>query len=219
MNQDIIYNILLQSDDKTIANLCQTNQETYTIGHDKHFWEAKFKLHYVEPLLIQYEPDVLYNYVEWFHYAMNNVAQAKNILKINYMEKNRTYDKTNGIFKVLLEGITDCYLFYIYYYFPTTTHINSFTEIIFTLLNNEYHLEIMYLDNGLKRIDLGKITLKQAEQMLPSLLEITGVCTDQGGYDMIYDDKNYNDYPVVTSRKLSYLLIRRGMWEIINANK
>jgi hypothetical protein len=222
MHKDIIYNILLQSNDYTIANLCQINKQANAIGDDKYFWEAKFKLHYLEPLMINYDPDVLYPYITWFHYAMLNVEQTKNILKINYLEKNRKYDKTNGIFKLSVDNIQD----YVYY-FPGLKAIHPFRYLIFTLLINAYHLELSYMDDNevMKKIDLGEFTIKQVEEMLPCLLEMTDdIIADENGYEMVYDSEDvfsyYNlDIMNADPTFANILLIRRGMWEMIHATK
>lgn len=219
MDTDIMYNILLQADDNTISSLCKTNKQANKICNDKQFWIDKFALHHLEPLLIDYDSDALYPYVTWFHYAMKNVEDANNILKINYLEKNRKYDKTKGIFQILImeEGIK-----ILYYYFPSLMDNDFYYDkLIFTLLDNEYHLEITH--DGTQKIDLGKFTLKQVEMMLPSLLEISEECTDNMNYQMIYDVNNVYEmtqiHNNIHSQHAKVLLIRRGMWEMIYANK
>lgn len=42
MNDEIIYNILLNSNIHDIRNLCQSNIQFKNICHDKHFWIDKF---------------------------------------------------------------------------------------------------------------------------------------------------------------------------------
>lgn len=216
MHTDIMYNILLQSDDQTIRSLCKTNKQAYNICGDRHFWEEKFALHHLEPLLINYDPEVLYDYVDYFHYAMKNVEKANHILQINYLEKNRKNHKTKGIFKVLVEGDPDI----LYYYFLNLKDRDFYNELIFTLLDNEYQLDITY--DVKTKLPIGKFTLKQVTQMLPSLLEITNQCTDE--FDMVYDnkenmyhyDKWANDH--IFTPQAQVMLIRRGMWEMIYAN-
>ena len=107
-----------------------------------------------------FEPDD-FSYLEWYHYAVKDIALAKHILKINFIEKTRRYNNTKGIFKVLVEDDIER----LQYLFPQLPkYIDVYNEVIFTLLEYEYQLHITY--NGKNIIDLGKITLQQAEHLL-----------------------------------------------------
>ncbi len=208
---DILYNILLQSDVKTINQLCKTNKKANTIcNNNKQFWIDKFSQDYLEPLLIDFEPDD-YSYLEWYNVGIQAIENTKNILKINYIEYNRKYNKTNGVFIVLVGSMHTKIL---NYWFPNLKDL-EYNELKFNLNNNNYSLTITY--DMKNNIDLGKYTIHQVEKMLPSLLFITEICSDEHGFSMIYrDDKKIYNYQIDQNPiHAKVLLIRRGMWEII----
>lgn len=91
----------------------------------------------------------------------------------------------------------------------------SFTYIIFTLLNNEYQLILKTFDNF--NVDLGKYSFEQVEHLTGPLLCVTSLCIDVNDYDMVYDDELiYNDRIRQANPLLrNILLIRRGIWEMI----
>lgn len=216
LHQDLLYNILLQSDVETINALCKTNTKAHQLCNDKQFWIDKFTQEHIEALLIDFEPDD-FSYLEWYHYAVKDIVLAKHILKINFIEKTRHYNKTKGIFKVLVEGDVER----LQYLFPQLSKdIDFYNEVIFTLLDKEYHLEITY--DVVNKIDLGKLTLQQAEHLLPNLIGLTGSITDQHDFDMVYrlddtiDSNIYNHHIDHHPVHAKVLLIRRGMWEMIN---
>ena len=54
IHQDLLYNILLQSDVKTLNTLCKTNTKAHQLCNDKQFWMDKFTQDHIEALLIDF---------------------------------------------------------------------------------------------------------------------------------------------------------------------
>lgn len=213
MYQDITYNVLLQSDSKTIDSLRQTNKIANTISQDKQFWIDKFNEDHLESLLIAPLTD---SYIKLYKYGEENIIKGKNILHINYLEKNRKMDNTDGIFKIIIEGNGGEIVSYLFNEKIKDIDIESFVYIQFALLKNEYQLTLKTWDN---LYDLGTYSFKQVEQLIGPLLTITSLCQDMNNNNMIYkklDNHVYNnrirDSPSWIGR---VLLIRRGMWEMI----
>lgn len=212
---DVMYNIMLQADVLTINSLCKTSKMAHDIVNDKAFWINKFTDKNLESLLIHFENDD-FSYLEWYSFGLENIEKGKNILKINALEKNRRYNKTNGIFKVLVEGDGEI-VSYLFKEKVQDMDKDDFTDIIFKLLNNEYQLILTSPDD---KIHLGKYSIQEVEKLLGPLLHLDGV-GDEYDYDMIYekdfDNDIYNHRLGITSEAhRQVLLIRRGMWEIIN---
>lgn len=197
------YNILLQSNLKTI-NALLINKTAYSIYLDRQFWVDKLTQHHMQLLLNDFihESDGM-TYLELYDMALIEIENATNILKINKIEKNRKYNKTNGIFKILINDNKLLHEF-------SDIHVQVKT-IIFKLLNNEYELSFEH-DAGV--INLGKYTLNQVSIMLPLLL-YQGECVDEHRFDFIHTkNDDYYNHMIDPYTKVWY--IRRGMWEIIN---
>lgn len=43
INNDVLYNLLLQSSSENITELCLVNKEAVKICNDNHFWQQKLK--------------------------------------------------------------------------------------------------------------------------------------------------------------------------------
>lgn len=93
MHEDVVYNLLLNADPKSLPNLCSTNQKASIICKDKTFWKDK----------IQHDNFTIFKTLttteEYKHYYYN-MAKATHIadiiIKMAAIEKE--YDKTNPFY-------------------------------------------------------------------------------------------------------------------------
>ena len=208
MIHDMMYNILLQADINIIRQLCQINKSTNEICNSEHFWLTKFKQDGLEGI-VNFNDLETYSYLDLYQMSIDTQKDAFNILHINKIEKNRKDNKTEGIFKIKLEDRLP-----IKYWFPHI--IEDYNEIIFELLDNEYDVKIMH-DNDI--IDLGKFSINYVKKILPSIL-LYNECYDKFNYSFIYKEVNEFDYikqfigafPIQKNQ----LLLRQGMWQILN---
>lgn len=88
MNNDVLYNLLLQSSSENIKELCLVNKEAVKICNDNHFWQQKLKN----------EDYLLYNsdYKNLYFKLMNAKKQTLDIMHMNKIEARRSTLKTNG---------------------------------------------------------------------------------------------------------------------------
>lgn len=209
-----MYNVLLQSDSRTIQSLCQSNKIANTICHDKHFWMDKFSQEHLEALLL--EPTT--NYLNLYKEGEKSKELGKNILKINEIEKNRDYNNTLGVFKVLVEDKWEMvsYLFEDQLKHIDKENVQDIQFITFILVKNQYQVTLVYYDHI--EIDLGTYSYEQVEQLLGPLLYKNNFVRDNYNYHMIYNGEVYNNNARrANPNNYIILMIRRGMWEIINS--
>lgn len=88
MNNDVLYNLLLQSSSENIKELCLVNKEAVKICNDNNFWQQKLKN----------EDYLLYNsdYKNLYFKLMNTKKQTLDIMHMNKIEARRSTLKTNG---------------------------------------------------------------------------------------------------------------------------
>lgn len=231
--EDIIYNLMLRADYKAIKNLCEvdkTNNEICNkICKSKHFWEEKFKSEFLDAALIDYDPDVLYPYLLYYKYVSDNATISKNILRINDIEKNRKYNKTNGIFKVLIDSdelfkkvmnhifIERASIFNIS--LEKQLEIKKFNNIEYVdfelKINKNYYVSLINVSH--EHIFVGMFTKNQVELMLPVLYNIGEICHDEFGFHFVYNEYTMEEYnrDICRFNNSNILPIRRGMWEIL----
>lgn len=210
-NKDSLYNIMLQSDPDQLINLCKTNKLANNICKNKQFWIDKFNTY-------NFFLPVIYNTDDWnnlrqFDLNYGNMETAKIVMKINDIEKNRTFNKTKGMIRVVIEEMESENLEML---LDKKFESNEYNEIIFTLdNNNNYMIQLQKGDNP--PINVGKFSLYDTERILSYCLGITGVCTDEFFDDFlsmeaaIFDEPDISYY--LAKKRLVMICVRRGLWE------
>ena len=105
--EDMIYQIMLNSDVTTLARLCTLNKRNSQICQDIRFWINKFyndelpfpnfELNTFNDFKEEYEGDN--DIVVWltiYEDMIKSKKEAADILLVNKIEKNRIHNKTNG---------------------------------------------------------------------------------------------------------------------------
>ena len=98
INYDVYYNLLIQSDYKTIKSLCLTNTTSIKVCSDDFFWKNKF-IYDDTPILAAKQ---LNNMGEWINEYINvNVAKntADDIFKIWKLERKANFGKGKSVGK------------------------------------------------------------------------------------------------------------------------
>ncbi len=85
INNDILYNLMLNADHDVLANLCLTNKNASVYCHDKHFWHEKLIKENL-PMFHENTKDYYKEYKKLIKFRKD----ADNILTISQIEKERT---------------------------------------------------------------------------------------------------------------------------------
>lgn len=125
---DVLYNVLLQSDYTNIKSLCIINKYTKTLCQNEHFWKTKFNLDHINVLnnkipktmnewLIEYikvseinhDIDMILKIKNSHNIIVNinhpNYTQLYNMFDVDLYKMYNTYDNMFLIFKFLQDSI------------------------------------------------------------------------------------------------------------------
>lgn len=214
LNNDALYNVLLQSDLKTTLEFCSTNQLASLWCKQKSFWIDKFNaFHFYLPIGV----DTIKDYIKHFDWYETSNKDAKIILKINHIEKNRNYNQTKGIIVVRIEDMEadDLDLLLNQQFERDDSDDMNFNEIIFELNNQGYFVKLRKWRQY--DVNIGYKSLKEVEKLLTYTLTSTGICEDDldvyflSMEDELFDKDNIDKY--IDQDKLIRLCLRRGLWE------
>jgi hypothetical protein len=214
-NKDTLYNILLQSDSNTLINMCRTNILAKRICDDKSFWIDKFnQYNFYLPILDGDE-----TYLKMFDWIHDNVKNTEIILKINDIEKNRKYNKTDGIIDVLIEDMTADNLDALFNMkFERDEHgFMNYNEIRFQLKKKGYFVSLRKVRD--KSVDIGYKSISEIKKIFTYALVMTGICADNKGMSFLsMDDEAFEEDAQAYINNLNasetiILCVRRGLWE------
>lgn len=232
----MIYNLLLQSDIKTLYNICQINKEANTINKDITFWKHKMLKDFgyiptkIDSDLEIINPDYKYDRLLYQELLRAN-KMANDILILNEHEFTRSSNKSEGYIIINVSYLTHNFLslrdlvpsiFYNLGQSQLTYSEDKYNElfIILTYINHNkynicYELHDVYLcnDDYLNTdIDLNLVRIILTKIVHDINTGHEGdkiICADSNGYTFIFNDlyEPKDDY--------NYN-IRRGMWEAMN---
>lgn len=137
---DVYFNILLNSQIDTLRNLCLTQKNTALHCNNNYFWIKKFE-HDNLPLLS--DQNSISGWINEYKKVVNIQHKAANLLLVNDIERTRQYLSTNGTISISLDKEYDDYLNNILPpnllkqlpYFSTP---DSFTFIVLIPITNGY---------------------------------------------------------------------------------
>jgi hypothetical protein len=84
MNEDVLYNIMLNAKPDVLENLCLTNKKALEYCHSKHFWIEKLNNENLSLYI-----DRVTNKSD-YKLLIKSIKDAENILIISEVEKNKT---------------------------------------------------------------------------------------------------------------------------------
>ncbi len=207
---DTLREILLDSDIDTIKQYYKTHKEAKQLI-DKSFWQKKFKQHnFYFPI----RTDM--SYVDLFEFMEERMVDAKIILKINEMEKNRIYNKTDGNIIVNIEDMDANNLDNLLSSkFERDGYYMNYNTIIFELMAKGYLVKLQKIRE--KPIIVGYRDIKEIEKLLAYSLTITGLCWDSKEILFLsMDDEAFEEDIEEFYRDVNRVIIasvRRGLWE------
>lgn len=234
MHEDVVYNLLLNADPKSLPNLCSTNQKASMICKDKTFWKDKIQ-HDNFTIL-----KTLTTIEEYKHYYYN-MAKAGHIadiiIKMAAIEKE--YDKTNpfylqfmnpndgtiGIYwqhrrediipPNMFNGIKD-----ILKKAEKENNLEYFSrKIIITPNNNNYDVTYTMMDDEYDNIiDVTiSMTAKEVKNLLTSFVYVT--LTSDAVFIADKDEDIYYDMSDPDPRDMAYkYYMRLGMIKLLEYN-
>lgn len=229
INNDVLYNLLLQSSSENITELCLVNKEAVKICNDNHFWQQKLKS----------EGYLLYNsdYKNLYFKLMNAKKQTLDILHMNKIEATRSTLKTNGhidIKNIEYKTLQDFYKKVPFVRLGKKYDDYTIHSISFIWENDKYHCEMVIKkqdDVYVYGDDRPSFNINHPMPKLTLLLthliylilydgdDLECINDDTETPFIFYKDFNMNDYKYFTKRKyFSYNIFyaRRGIWEGLN---
>jgi hypothetical protein len=231
INNDILYNLLLQSEN--IKELCLINKDAVNICNDNHFWQDKLKN----------EGYLLYNsdYKILYSNFMKAKKHVDDIFHMNKIEKSRSTLQTNGHIDInninYFKNLKEFYKKVPFIRLNKQYDDYTMNRISFIWENDKYKCEIVikkqddifvygndrptfninYPISKLKLLFTHFIYLILYENHDDDYLECINADTETPF--LFYKDFNINDYKYLTKRKyFSYNIFyaRRGIWEGLN---
>lgn len=223
VHEDIMYNLLLQSNFKTIKFLCLTNKAASKICNDNKFWEVKFVQEQLPLFNHELTPRELYMK------TAKSIKDANDILYINKFEYNRPYNKTKGIISLFLSGeYEESDLPYLPKSFYSSLKnqfddINSaylLSSIVLTYINDKYNLKCTVLDQDTENfydaeIEIDELIVKDI--LVKFLFDMNThdfECTDDANRPFTFEPEFIIEDFTYPGSAIFY--IRRGLWESLN---
>lgn len=229
INDDVLYNILLQADFKELEHLCMTNKAAVKICNDANFW--KTKLRQDQYLLLDT------NYKSLYIKFNKAKKQMDDILHMNHIETNRYHLRTDGdidfINRDYFTSIADFYKQIPFIRLNQKYNDYSIYKIRFKLTNGQYSCELMLLGESKYLSDAITFTINYPFSKLKILFihfiyiilnkqdnEHYLECIDDNDVPFIfYKQFDLNDYNDLMDRKYfntKVFYARRGIWEGLN---
>lgn len=206
---------MLQSDPDELVTLCETNKTANNICDDKNFWIDKFDAYnFYLPIL---DTDDKNAYFMEFDFIYNNMITTDIIMKINDIEKNRTFNNTNGIIRIVIENIDPYNLDKLLNgKFERDDNIWYYNEMILTPKNNKYHVQLQKIND--QPLDVGFRSLYETKRIVSYCLGINGICTDEFYNSFLSMDEQIFEEPDISfgynnQYQLIIVSVRRGLWE------
>lgn len=110
LNDDILYSIMINSSIDVLKNMCMTNQQAMKYCRSKTFWNDKLINNqipvipiddkYIDRYLDNLEVTIDKFWEKMYSLMVHASEIAKGILLINKIEKNRNYNKSNGVIEI-----------------------------------------------------------------------------------------------------------------------
>lgn len=97
-HNDVLFNILLNSDMDTIKNLC-INKNALMICNDSYFWQEKFNIYHI-PIMSKTLPTTMNEWIKEYEKVSNAHKEAINIYAINNIEAIRPLNTTDGMINI-----------------------------------------------------------------------------------------------------------------------
>lgn len=212
--QETMKEILLRANTDTIKRYCQTSTIAKRLCDDERFWKEKFardNLYFP----ISWDADDNY-YIDNYNFFINKLNNIRIALKINAIEKNRTYNKTKGIIIVNIEHMEKDNLRDLsdLLNIEIESDIITFNEIQFHLTDKGYLIKLTR-DN--KIIDLGYKSIEDVERIFAYTISINEICYDNNGVeffsmsDPAFEENDINNW--YHGKRAIIVTIRRGLWE------
>lgn len=230
INQDIMYNLLLQSDYNTLKELCLTNKVAVKICQDDNFWRNK--------LVQDYKLIKNKNYKDTYIKAVKAEKCVNDILHMNRIEVNRFHKATDGIINIINNEFYKSVPEFLEKTGLSLDKKSKYRESIyevskiqFQLKNDKYICRIILYGESKYLSDAITLTVTIPFSRIKALLiyfvyEILFdeqeylECVDDEGTPFIFEKKfNTNDYKHLYNRKYfdsAILFLRRGIWEGLN---
>lgn len=208
---DAMREILLRADVDTIEKYCQTNKNGLQLCDDTSFWRDKFAYHHFYFPLVIGMP-----YTKLFQYIQNQINNVNIILKINEIEKNRTYNKTKGIIKVRIEDMdADNWNNLLSTNFEKDKYGDlNFNSIVFELTDKGYMVKLEKINESL--IDVGYKNLTEIKKIFSYALTDIGICEDDKYISFLsMDDEAFDEQDIAGYYVKNTVIasVRRGLWE------
>ena len=231
MNDDILYNLLLQADVNTLEQLCLTNKAAVKICKDNNFWKTK---------LIQDRYRLIGTNYKELYFKYNKAEKYVNdILHINRIETSRKNLRTAGDIDIVnndyFKNLSDFYqkIPFIKLNDKYNDPVYTFYKIRFQLIDNQYKCTLMLLGESKYLSDTINFTINYPFDKLKILLihfvyhilnnkdnEEYLECIDDNDVPFIfYKDFYLKNYSYLMDRKYfnsNIFYLRRGIWEGLN---
>ena len=227
---DVLYNVLLQADIKTLNNLCITNKEASKYCNSDRFWTDKFNNDNLP--IFNVRNDKMSKF-QIYDETVKAIKRTNDTLTINFIECQRPFNKTEGTIMLFINGD-----------YENVTDIPALPPILINSLtsqfdnpNSDFHFNAIYLtyiDNNTYNIKCQvmdkdtedfydaetKINVNVVKKIISQFLFDTYTelgymeFTDMHNRPFIFEDEfKIGDYSG-TGSLLFY--IRRGIWETLN---
>lgn len=151
---------------------------------------------------------------------MDSVKNTEIILKINDIETNRKYNKTDGIIDLLIGGMSADNLDALFNMkFERNKHGDmNYNEIRFQLKKKGYFVSLRKYRG--ESVDIGYKSISEIKKIFTYALVITGICADNNGLlflsmnDDAFEEEEVQVYTNnITENETIILCVRRGLWE------